>query len=955
MDRTEAFESLVTKIRARGDTYAYFFDQLDSPEWLAPLAENGFFKDPPGVEDVGDGFVRLPIWPESRALARLADRAEDDVSRLILECPETDNPRVHEDFVDAALKMSAERASLVVPRIAGWLEKPYLQLLPMKAGELLHRLSILGAVDDALSLARTILRLSPSLEAIDESEGGTAEDDILSPAPKAIALFDTWDYKTILEEYVPTLVRAARIRGLALLCDHLERASTIEGARLGGPPRDLSYIWRPSIGEHEQNIDREPRDYLISGIRDGGTALISEGLAPLAAVVELLEGRGWDVFRRLALHFASEHIERDSGPGVRLMMSRDLFESMDVSREYKLLLTVAFPQADLAEREAWLGWLEEGPDLTHHIERFTSDRGEPPSGDELAERADRWRWQRIAFVPDMALPPEWLTRKTGLGERLGEPPTLPFVMSTWVGSVSPLAQSEAAALSTSELAGFADSLPASGDDRFSSPQEGFADVLQALAEEDPRKLSSGLQDFIGRKPVFVRSILQGLREPARGGSGDLDWSAVLAVAEWVMNQPREIEGGSGGSYSDLDPGWVWTRGAIADLLEEGLRPGSIPPDLAGRVWMILQSLLDDPDGGAGGDPDAATESLNCIRGKAMHAALLYANWRFEASVTEGVAPTRSFEAVAPEMTPELEAHLNPDVDPSPAVRAVFGMRLQLLMKLDPVWTAGHANQIFSAGEDGGFNMLGSAAWASYQKYGGRNIELMELLRPQFATAIASLSSSVGEVDEAERGLADRIVVLYWWGKLGDVPSEADLLRELFATGSPKVRRRALEFVGRSLREAEANLAPAIRARMQRLWEYRLEAVRAEGPAADRTELQAFGWWMSFGALDETWAVRQLLEVLQLAGKVDVDYLVVKALAKAGAPNREAALHCLLLITEADGDGWGVYGWKDDAYRLVEAGLADEEPTRQLAVDAANLLIARGFHEFRSLMQTPQSD
>src|SRR5439155_275746 len=160
------------------------------------------------------------------------------------------------------------------------------------------------------------------------------------------------------------------------------------------------------------------------------------------------------------------------------------------------------------------------------------------------------------------------------------------------------------------------------DDRFSSPQEGFANVLQSLAEEDPGKLSGGIRAFLGLKPVFLRSVFQGLKEPANESSNELDWNAILAAAEWVMDQPREIEGGSGGSYSDLDPGWVWTRGVVADLLEVGLRTGSIPLDLNNRVWIILQLLLEDPDGGSGGGPDAATGSLNCIRGKAMHAAFL---------------------------------------------------------------------------------------------------------------------------------------------------------------------------------------------------------------------------------------------------------------------------------------------------------------------------------------------
>ena len=79
-------------------------------------------------------------------------------------------------------------------------------------------------------------------------------------------------------------------------------------------------------------------------------------------------------------------------------------------------------------------------------------------------------------------------------------------------------------------------------------------------------------------------------------------------------------------------------------------------------------------------------------------------------------------------------------------------------------------------------------------------------------------------------------------------------------------------------------------------------------------------------------------------------LVVSALADLDAPYLAAALRSLILIIRADSDGWGVYGWKDSAYRLVQRGMESGEPDHiELATDAANLLIARGFHEFRALV------
>ena len=963
MDRTEALAAVLEKISTRGDTYAYFFDRLDDPAWLVPLAEAEFFKNPFDIEELENGYVRFPIWPESRALARLADRAETEVLNLILKCSDTDNPRVHDDFVDAANKMSANSAAKLVPKVVDWLNKPYKLLLPLKAGVLMERLAKEGEIEASLNLGRGLLQLSSRPVA-----SPLVDDELLGPRHEVVAPFDNYEYKTILESNVPAFVLETGIRGLATLCDQLEQALLVEGAQLSGPPADASYIWRPSIADHEQNHDWDPHDVLVTSIRDSSDLLVSEGGIPLADIAELLSSRTWHVFSRIAMYLASRWIETDSRPAVELMLRRDLFSSYEVSHEYELLLGLAFPQSSAVDQDTWLGWVEEGPDLSGYIERVSADSGSPPTEGDLNEQADRWRWDRLARVPADALPEPWQDRVHDLATQFGIPADFPFAMHGYTGSVSPVDMAEVEALTIQEMAQLADDMPVA-EDRFSSPEEGYAGILESLAEEQPGRLSSGLQAFVGRRPIYVRSILRGLEKATDAGADSLDWDVIVSVAEWVMAQPREIDGGSGGRYSDLDPGWVWTRRVIADLLEKGLSVLAIPPTLRARVWALLQSLMADPDAGGGTGHDAAEDSLNTIRGKAMHAITMYARWVYEASPKqEGASPAHSFNALMPEVAQEFDSRLEASVDASKAVRAVFGVRIRLLTWLDREWVTSRAQRIFSVEADGRFDSLGKAAWQSYVLYGGANLGTMQLLKPQYEIAIreldrtrpsskeveqgrpfGSVDRSTMILDNVERNLADHIMVTYWHGRLGEEPNKSDLVRGLFENGNVSVRHRALEFVGRSLREGGQDLDEGIRQRIERLWQYRLEAVRT-GPSADRAEAEAFGWWVESPALDEEWRAKQLLEVLHLAHAIDVDYLVVAALAKFEASHLSAALRSLILIIDADTNGWGVYGWKDSAYRLVQRGMESGDPDQiEVASDAANLLIARGFHEFRSLV------
>ena len=431
MDKSDALDRLLQKIGERGDTYAYFFDRLDAASWLSPLAAAGFFKDPPSIEEVGNGYVRFPIWPESQALARIANSAEDEVLQLILDCPETDNPRVHDDFADAANRMSSHKAAQLVPKILHWLREPYKLLLPLKAGALMERLAREGELEASLSLGRGLLQLW-------EEQVGDAsvDDELFGSRRKVVTPYDTYEYKTILESNVPGFVLATGIRGLAMLCDQLETALLVEGSHLGGPPADASYIWRPSIADHEQNHDWDPHDFLVTAIRDSSDLLVSEGNAPLAQVTDLLAARNWHVFFRIAMYLASKWIEMDPQPAIELMLQHDLFDSYEVSHEYDVMLPIAFVRSSALEQQTWLRWVEEGPDLIGYAQRVEAAGGSPPTERELSERVDRWSWERLARLPTDALPEAWRERVQDLARRYETPTDFPVMVTGYTGTPS---------------------------------------------------------------------------------------------------------------------------------------------------------------------------------------------------------------------------------------------------------------------------------------------------------------------------------------------------------------------------------------------------------------------------------------------------------------------------------------------------------------------------------------
>src|SRR5437868_4391767 len=92
---------------ARPEGRAYFFERLENPSWVKPLAEMGFFQDPPGpIPAEEPGYVRFPYWPEGAYLARMSALAPDDVAAVLSGASSSDNPRVTQALLQAATSLA---------------------------------------------------------------------------------------------------------------------------------------------------------------------------------------------------------------------------------------------------------------------------------------------------------------------------------------------------------------------------------------------------------------------------------------------------------------------------------------------------------------------------------------------------------------------------------------------------------------------------------------------------------------------------------------------------------------------------------------------------------------------------------------------------------------------------------------------------------------------------------
>jgi hypothetical protein len=99
----------------------------------------------------------------------------------------------------------------------------------------------------------------------------------------------------------------------------------------------------------------------------------------------------------------------------------------------------------------------------------------------------------------------------------------------------------------------------------------------------------------------------------------------------------------------------------------------------------------------------------------------------------------------------------------------------------------------------------------------------------------------------------------------------------------------------------------------------------------------------------------LLASLHLTGKVEGDFFVVKRLRELSLTMPNKSIECLSLMIDGDEKGWGMLGWREDAYRILEGGMVSKDPN---TIRGASALIHKlgglGYFEFGKLLELDAS-
>ncbi|GAA2116823.1 hypothetical protein GCM10009780_75520 [Actinomadura alba] len=885
------------------------------PGWFPLLRRGGFFRNPANLRPDDAGMVTYVPWPAGPYLVRMAAEPKyaAEVITLFSEL-DTDNPQAGESAADVALVVSPKHAARLAAKLTQFLASFAQWALPSKASEVVVRLAAEGEQHAALTIVQALMPVP---------NRGAARRRFIPVALSAPVYIDLG---------MPIIVVLAD-----LLCAADE-----------DPDNDVtlaySSMWRPVI---ERDRYRDSRDKVLSALRDAATAVA--GSVNAAAVVEVLDGYEPIVFTRLSLHVLTRF------PDLELVSARltsaELFRSSEVAHEYTQLLRAGYRLLKPEDKVTIAGFIEAGPQW-----------------EASADDVERWKLGQLARFGD-ELPDELREPYETLVKRHGQPTQDddPFEFAEWPGTHSPIDAAGIAELSDDELLSFLRTWQAPGGWR-TPTVEGLRNQLEEAVAANPARFAALSPRFIDLAPDYGAAVLVALTRvlsadrpnpPGDDAPDDDDtwstgaepfgWDDVLDFAQAVIDTSRSQDDQQ--PQSDLY-GLTWHDCCrnIAELLTAAMQRQWIHTTFAERVLALIRELAEDPRSRPGqqivldGD-DPVAETLKTTRALALVAAMQFLQW-ISGDHDATAAPTASVEDVVA----LLNAHLDPAVDDSHAVRSVYGMYFGVLATLLGEWTHAHRAMIFSDGDDAD---LGSVAWQSFLRCNRPSEHTFRLLAEQYGKAVVDLTGRAADAEdhanraasEAVAMLLDHLATLYGLGLIG---LKSDTIIALFAEDVPvEYRARMLEICGQMLSNT-AGPAPAIVERLQALWDWRADELDAGRTQVQ--ELAGFGSWISSENFPASWALMKLRALLTAGGCPEPSDMVAERLAGLRQEFMAEAVACTSLLIDAPTDPWFIDASRNEISAVLAEGVkADDPEIRKVASETVNRLVARGRISFAQLL------
>lgn len=929
----------------------YFFDDLENPGWIPPFHQLGLFLEAPQRREVSPGQFQLPVWPAGRYLSRHGQHYPDIVL-TVAGSLETDNPQAYAELLKALVKLDPAVSRAATPAILRWLAVPFSDQVLYELKDYVGSLIVGDHLQDAGRIVAALLEPSQPHR--------TADPEVGFAFVEAKPRFGEFWLRELVREFLPKLSEGVPLDLIYALDSNLDKAQQFEREARNAPAdARISSYWRSAIEAHPQNVSIHAlKDLLVDGIRDALIALCSTDPDEGSRRIETYIGSNDPIRQRIALYALTKFGDRYPDLLASVVSDRSMLEDPEIHHEMYQLLAAQFESSGSEVQNLVVGWLLEGPsDVELVADRLAKQVPEEEIESELARYRDHWTLRRLWSIREF-LDATAKARLDELTKSMGEPDHPDFLMwSTGVRAVthvSPLSVDEIASLPFDEIARvlieYSPPSPSMEDSR-----EGLAEALAGAAKANPSRFVDFAAVLIDMqiRYIYIYHYLTAMREVISAGE-QIDLDGILrlcSVTAATTHDPHQQDG------DRHEPGLRAAHFEIGNLIEEILKQenSTITDENLAQITELIAVLLENPDPEVDSELqsgwDAASRSLNNVRGKAMHNVIQYARYR-ESKARELPGDETYRPALDPFVKETLEAKLDKSVDPSLSVHSVYGWYLPFIEYLDRDWLRAHLHQILPVQRH--FEQYWRAAWDAYVSFNNVYRRPFLLLVPHYSRAVSHLSSSddPGRLGTSSRQrLGEHIAYAYIHGVI-DIESEDGLLRAFYGAADDDLRGHVAFWLSRVPGEIELTTEDAVWQRMWRLLNWRIEEAATLGARSKfEEEISSYMRWLKAAPVD----FGELEPVVRLSvpyvrqgfhGKLIAEYLAIHA--KEYPRQAIEILHQLIL--QSDSPWTSIYEAELDMI-LRAAITSNDKIANSEAVGLINLLGERGDFRWKHYLQS----
>ena len=945
----------------------YFFSRLENPLWLKPLTKRNCFKSPPKTQRFNDGTVIYPYWHEIQYLKNVCRDAADEVVKLLINLPDTDNPVVYDGILDIALQLPIEYSVKLKDKILEYAGMEH-QFRAYRYAKLLERWTKENQTSAALELAKILVKFAPDPQSESKQkrriENPMDSNTLLEPSPRMVP----GEYRDIMLKGILPLTESDPYKVACILIDTTANMISLRRHKQDLDKQDdISESWCPRLQGTIENSET-PEETLVQTLTFACEKVFEKKHKKIGSLDNILRKQQWKIFKRLRHHLYAQNPNQQIKSWIlELILNPEYYNQWKHSYEFRLMIQHAcehFGDTFLTqeERTRIFETILAGPSKANYQEWLMRWLGQEYTEEGFLEyKRLRHRIQLAPFAP--VLFGKYKTRlqklETEVTHRIFDEDYLPSkakITELSVSKLSPRSSEDITNLSDEVLLDYINKWEdedklLEGNKLVEIDIEALANAFQTVFRESIMPDANRLKFWMENRkrierPIYVRVMIYAMQANVKAKNFDKldEW---LRFSEWILSHPDREHNRDykQGDESRENQNWTNARRAIGDFIGVCLEKDiDVPITAREKLARILEMFctqydwnLDENNPRGLYRKDPLTEGINNTRSRALDNLVKFGFWlRKHEPQCEVHEVTTLF---AKRFSSETGYLL------TPPEYAILGKNYLSIYNFNKKWAIAHKSDFFPQKKLREW----VAAFSSFVLCNGASKPIFKILQDDFDFALQHLD----EIKNRDRGghepidiLGDRLFTYYLW-ETYPLNGEKSLLERFYQRTDEKREHWANLFncIGHRLRNSGKNLNQNMKDRIIAFFEWRLEQ---EEP----TELRHFTIWLQAECLETKWRLKSYSKVIDVCKAEDCEVedweIYLKELCQMLPKYTAEVVECFFKLT-SDIRNKNIYIQTEEANTILKSGLNSRYPVvSENAKRALNNLLRADKLEFMDL-------